>query len=153
MLRALALGLGLLGASGCSTASAPGPTTSTERQAEGSEAMTRARASVDMFSGREAPAWDLASTDARDVRQAVQALPATTRAMPDVGLGYRGFEVKWEDGAHAKVYRDIVEYTQGGRTVLLEDAGRKLEQRLLSGARQHLAPDLFTAVESQVQLP
>lgn len=115
--------------------------------------MSQARASVDVFSGREPPSWELSAEEARSVRQAIQALPAGSRSIPDVGLGYRGFSVAWEDGARVKVYRDVVEYTEGGRTVLLDDSGRKTEQRLLASAKPHLAPDLFTAVESQVRSP
>ncbi|MCP3137653.1 hypothetical protein [Pyxidicoccus xibeiensis] len=113
--------------------------------------MTQARASVDIFSGREAPTWALSAEDARALRQSVQALPKGSRPIPDVGLGYRGFTVTWADGAQARAYTDVIEYTEAGRTVLLEDSGRKVEQRLLAGARPHLAPELFTTVESQVQ--
>jgi len=113
--------------------------------------MTAAKASLDLFSGREALSWALSDEESRALRDAVLALPRGSRPIPDVGLGYRGFEVAWEGGAHARVFHDVIEYTESGRTVLLEDSARQLEQRLLAGARPHLTPELFTAVEAQVR--
>jgi hypothetical protein len=115
--------------------------------------MAQAHVSVDLFSGRENPSWALPAEEARRVREALQTLPAGTRPLPDVGLGYRGFTVVWEDGARATVYRNVVEYTARGQTVLLEDSERGLEKRLLAGAKGHLAPELYAAVDSQVQSP
>jgi hypothetical protein len=110
-----------------------------------------ARVSVDIFSGREAPGWALSDEEARSMREAVDTLPGGKRPAPDVGLGYHGFTVEWADGARATVYRDIVAVVTDGRTVLREDATRALETRLLSGARVHLAPDLYSLVATQVQ--
>ncbi|WP_161665044.1 hypothetical protein [Corallococcus silvisoli] len=110
-----------------------------------------ARASVDVFSGREPPNWALSADESRALREAVDALPAGTRPLPDVGLGYRGFTVTWADGAKATVYRDVVELAVGGRTQLREDASRAVEERLLLGSKAHLDPELFTVVASQVQ--
>lgn len=145
----LAVGLGLLGALSCTTGGEP--PSPTPANSEAREALVQARASVDIFSGREPPSWALSAEASRALRQSLQALPKGSRPIPDVGLGYRGFMVAWADGAQARVYRDVVEYTEAGRTVLLEDSGRKVEQGLLDGARPHLAPELFTTVESQVQ--
>ncbi len=141
--------LAVAGLSGCTSGSAPSPS-GTVRTEEG-QVMSGARPSGDVFSGREPPEWRLTADEARAVRQSIQALPPGTRPMPDVGLGYRGFDVTWEDGAHAKVYRDVVSFTEGGRTVVLQDVERKLEQRLLSGARQNLEPDLFNRVAPLVE--
>ncbi|RKH52833.1 hypothetical protein D7V93_27525 [Corallococcus llansteffanensis] len=141
------MGLGLLGAWACTTGSAPADTARVEEKPMAS----RAQASVEVFSGREPPTWALAPDESRALREAVEALPVGTRSRPDVGLGYRGFTVTWEDGARATVYRDVVEYAVGGRTQVREDASRAVEERLLLGSRAHLDPELFTAVASQVQ--
>ncbi|MBU8896744.1 hypothetical protein KRR26_14090 [Corallococcus sp. M34] len=151
MARALWLvlcGAGVWGCAAGGTQDAPTPARS-----ERSEVMSPGRVSVDMFSGREPPAWALTTDEAQAARELVKSLPVGTHRIPDVGLGYRGFDVAWADGAHAKVYRDVVVLSQGERTVLYQDAGRKMEQWLLTGARSHLAPELFVALESQVQSP
>lgn len=110
-----------------------------------------ARVSVDLFSGREPPSWALSDEDARALRESMDALPEGKRPLPDVGLGYRGFTVTWPDGAKATVYRDVVQVVEGGRTRLHEDAPRAVEGQLLSGARAHLDPQLYSTVASQVQ--
>ncbi|NOK17357.1 hypothetical protein [Corallococcus carmarthensis] len=143
----LALGLGLLGAWACATGSAPADAPGAEEKAMASAA----RASVDVFSGREAPTWALSDDESRALREAVEALPEGTRPLPDVGLGYRGFTVTWADGARATVHGAVVEFVSGGRTQLREDAPRAVEERLLLGSRAHLDPELFKAVASQVQ--
>lgn len=112
---------------------------------------TAARVSVDLFSGREAPSWALSDEDARALRESMDALPEGKRALPDPGLGYRGFTVTWADGARATVYRDVVQVVEGGRTRLHEDAPRAVESRLLSASKAHLDPQLFSMVSSQVQ--
>ncbi|NBD10195.1 hypothetical protein GTY96_14565 [Corallococcus sp. c25j21] len=143
----LAAGLGLLGGWACATGGAP----SDPPVAEERSMASAARASVDVFSGREPPNWALSADESRALREAVDALPAGTRPLPDVGLGYRGFTVTWADGAKATVYRDVVELAVGGRTQLREDASRAVEERLLLGSKAHLDPELFTVVASQVQ--
>ncbi|NOK33457.1 hypothetical protein [Corallococcus exercitus] len=143
----LAAGLGLLGAWACATGGAPADGPGAEEKAMTSAA----RASVDVFSGREPPTWALSDDESRALREAVNALPEGSRPLPDVGLGYRGFTVTWADGARARVYRDVVELVSGGRTQLREDVPRAVEERLLLGSRAHLDPELFTVVASQVQ--
>lgn len=116
--------------------------------------MGYARVSVDIFSGRDNPSWTLSPEDSLSVRETLKGLlVSTTHSMPEPGLGYRGFTVTWEDGARAAVYRNVVEYTVGPRTVLYEDPGRNLEQRLLADSKAHLTPELFKVVASQVQSP
>lgn len=152
----LVLGLvavaGWVGAWGCAGGGGASGTAGPQGS-EARDAMSQARASVDIFSGREPPTWGLSAEEARAVREAVQALPGGSRPIPDVGLGYRGFSVEWPDGARARVYRDVVEYTERGSTVLREDAGRTVEQRLLAGARPALGPELYRDVEEQVRPP
>jgi hypothetical protein len=143
----LAVGLGLLGAWACAKGGAPADAPAAEEKAMASPA----RVSVDLFSGREAPGWALSDEEARSLREAVDALPEGKRPAPDVGLGYHGFTVTWADGAQATVYQDVVALVVQGRTALREDAPRAVETRLLSGARAHLAPELYSVVASQVQ--
>ncbi|WP_158621470.1 hypothetical protein [Corallococcus aberystwythensis] len=143
----VAAGLGLLGAWACATGGAPADGPGVEEKSMASAA----RASVDVFSGREPPTWMLSGEEARALREAVDALPEGTRPLPDVGLGYRGFTVTWADGARATVYRDVVEFVSDGRAQLREDTARAVEERLLLGSRPHLDPELFTVVASQVQ--
>jgi len=117
------------------------------------ETMGYARVSVDLFSGRENPSWTLSPEDELAVRRILKELHETNRRLPEPGLGYRGFMVMWADGARTRVYKDMVELTEGARTVLYEDSGRTLEQELLAGAKSHLTPELYKLLESQVQSP
>jgi hypothetical protein len=49
---------------------------------------------LDAFSGRPNPTWTLADAERTELKRRLAALPrAPVDAVPDVGLGYRGFRI------------------------------------------------------------
>src|SRR5690242_3486970 len=91
------------------------------------------RVTVDVFSGRPNPSFDLDPDEADGIRQAIGSLPASTAGRPEPpDLGYRGWTIEDERLGRVHVYGENV----GDRA----DASRSLERLLLASARRHLGP-------------
>jgi hypothetical protein len=113
------------------------------------------RVELDLFSGRENPAWALPPEEADGVRRALDALPEVpdTALPPYDGLGYRGFLVRDPAaGRSLVVWRDVVVVRDsGGVRRVKADMGRSLERLLLRTARAHLEPALYEFARSQIE--
>jgi hypothetical protein len=108
------------------------------------------RIDVDLFSGRPNPGWELSPEQARIVRELVARLtPSPTPREAYDGLGYRGF-VLTEDGRSISVFREDVLLEEGGKRESRHDSRRELEGLLLEFSSEHLEPELYQFLASQV---
>jgi hypothetical protein len=93
---------------------------------------------VDIFSGRPNPEFDLDPDEAERVLQLVTSLAAAPgRSAQPPPLGYRGFVVEDGGGTRLHVFHGLVVDSRGARG----DPDRQLEWLLLESARRHLGPD------------
>jgi hypothetical protein len=113
-------------------ASAHGPGASYDRWA------TAMHVTVDLFSGRPNPEFDLDPHEAEHVLELLASLAAAPgRSAEPPPLGYRGFVVETGGGTRLHVFHGLVIDSRGTH----EDPDRRLERLLLESARRHLGPD------------
>ena len=102
--------------------------------------MLAMRVTVDLFSGRPNPTFELEPDEAERIRRLLGSLPpapeGATPAEPPA-LGYRGLHVQGNDLGGVYVYGPSVVDAGGARF----DTDRRLERLLLDSARRHLGPD------------
>lgn len=111
-----------------------------------------AYATLDIFSGRPNPRWQIddAATTAI-LAQLAQLAPANKGFTPVNKLGYRGFIVELPDSATGKtstisVYRQSVVQRSEGVAVVYDDPSSAIEQILISSAQQHTEPAVYQAI-------
>jgi len=105
---------------------------------------------LDIFSGRPNPTWQLAGAAAEDLARRLRAAPAVTPAAPrpvaPPDLGYRGFVLRPEAAGEAehetRVYGGLIAGPQGEQL----DSGRQLERWLLATAGDRLDRPVFEHV-------
>ncbi|MCC6192752.1 MAG: hypothetical protein IT318_27340 [Anaerolineales bacterium] len=114
-------------------------------------------ASLDVFSGRPNPTWELSDTTITALVTELDQLkttPSLEGPDPDSRLGYRGFVVELTDqtsGATRQVaiyLGGIVE--TGMQTTFYVDPDRKTEKLLLESAHPHIDSSLYTYVEAEI---
>ncbi len=113
---------------------------------------------LDVYSGRVNPVWDLSSTTITDLVAALDQLkttPSFEGPDPDSRLGYRGFIVELTykpSGAvrHLAIYQGGIKET-GAQVKFYVDPDRKIEKLLLESARSQINADLYTSVQSEIQ--
>jgi hypothetical protein len=99
---------------------------------------------LEVFSGRPNPEWNLTPTQSAEFERRLAALPAGI-AGPDEPLGYRGFSVRGR-AAPVRVFRGQV--MNGDQ--LLADPGRRLERWLLDSGRSSIDPGLAAHIDSEI---
>ena len=101
---------------------------------------------LDVFSGRQNPAWRLDEPAARELRRRLAALsPSNARAVDPPGLGYRGFSCT-DTTETWRAFKGVV----SGPKTTLADPGMTVERFLLehlpaefAGLRQRIARELM----------
>lgn len=118
----------------------------------------RGIASLDVFSGRPNPTWNLSDTTitalVTELKQ-LKTTPSLEGPDPDSRLGYRGFIVELTDQTsgevrHLAIYLGGIVET-GMQTKFYVDPERKTEKLLLESARPYIDPDLYTYIESEIK--
>lgn len=138
-----------LGACG-TVGTSPQPQTRTSRDT----ALGQARVSLELFSGREPPTWDLSPDNTQKLLDLVAALPASSRAVPVRDLGeYGGFFVNLPDGRVLRIYKGVVTSTIGNTVSTFEDPSQELERLLVDSTKGQIPEDLYAQVVSQANLP
>ena len=114
------------------------------------------RVTLDVFSGRENPFWDLSPEKESELfaRLASLKVSPSGRRPPDV-LGYRGFIVTALTGdlceyEEIRVFPKRVIALRGGRTLYFSDPDRTLERWLLASSRDYIEADLLKELSAQV---
>lgn len=118
----------------------------------------RAEVTLDIYSGRENPSWELSGEQLGALVSALDGLPATERADFFDGLGYRGFTAVIKDAAAGKTERvkackGLILYTSGGAEKFLKDKDRRVEKLLLESAGRHLKAEQSEAVRLEIEPP
>lgn len=99
----------------------------------------KARVTLQVYSGRENPSWDLSEKQISDLLTLVGDLPkAEPFTLPD-NLGYRGFQVELTENAAEKTqeivaYKGRVLYKSAEADKYFTDRERRLEMSLLNSA-------------------
>jgi hypothetical protein len=122
------------------------------------DSVKRAEVTLDVFSGRENPSWELSGKQLGALVSALGALTETEPAALFDGLGYRGFRVVITDEAtgkteEVKVWRGLVLYSAGGVDKFLKDKDRRVERLLLESGGGHLKSDIRDAVRLEIEQP
>jgi hypothetical protein len=126
-----------------------GPTVTTMTEGSASTP-TRVEVELDIFSGRPNPTWVLTNAEADSFTKQLAALSPTSAAELSGNLGYRGFIIKYAQGAETQTIRlqhGIVIISKGVTNVYVYDQDRVLERWLLTTGRPHLKIDIFQIVE------
>lgn len=112
--------------------------------------MTTVEVRVDLYSGRENPAWKLGETDAARFLSLIAALPYNSTITPTVpdGLGYRGIRVAVNSTGVAQRFviangNVIAEVTKTTDRRNLRDPDRGLEKWLLRTGKEQLGVELL----------
>src|SRR5579872_1019717 len=102
---------------------------------------------LEVFSGRPNPEWDLAPAQRADFERRMAALPALTVGIsgPDEPLGYRGFSVRGLEAPIRVFHGQVINGPQA-----LADPGRRLERWLLDSGRSTIDPTLATYVDTEI---
>jgi hypothetical protein len=101
---------------------------------------------LQVYSGRPSPAWDLAPSEAAELRDRLAALPPTATDAPVGGLGYQGFKVNSGVATgfdELTVFGGVVVESASGTTRNLADPGEALERWLLETGRDHIDQALY----------
>lgn len=99
----------------------------------------KAKVTLQVYSGRENPSWDLSEKQSSDLLALVGDLPKSESfTLPD-NLGYRGFQVELTENAAEKtqeivVYKGRVLYKSAEADRYFTDRERRLEMFLLNSA-------------------
>lgn len=110
------------------------------------------RVELDMFSGRENPAWALDAAESSRFVEVLRNLEPTAYVQTDAGLGYRGFRTTGVPGFDAVVVRrDIVQLRRHNRVETLHDSGHCLEALLLTSAKARIDSDLYELVAGWIR--
>jgi hypothetical protein len=125
---------------------------------EKSKVKMRVAVQLDIFSGKENPAWQLSEEDSAALVKILDQLPGASPNQFFDGLGYRGFLVTLtepESGTtnELKVYQGKVRYGTGKKARFLVDSRRQLERLLLKTGKSHLVRADYEYVESEVLAP
>jgi len=155
--RALLALLVVVAVEGCgggpSTGSSPA-SSSTPTMAASDAPMTRATATLGIYSGRLDPTWELAEAQAEQVAEALAALPTRTGTPVEGGLGYHGFTLLLRRSEQADAtlvaYRGIVAPQGVGPRSCWIDVGRAVERLLLDTGRPVLTPTEVAVVEADL---
>jgi hypothetical protein len=101
---------------------------------------------VDLYSGRESPAWELTAAESAELLSRLGRLhqKASGGSLPPNGLGYNGLQLRVATpGAVPEVYRIAKGLVLNGRGRWFEDPGGGLEGWLLRTGRGVLTPELM----------
>lgn len=150
------VGLFLLASLLMTCAVGPSSPTASRSAAMTNDSKKSAKVTLDIFSGRENPSWELSREQLGALASALEALPETEPAAFFDGLGYRGFRVAITDEATGKtegikVWKDLVQYSAGGADKFLKDKDRRVEHLLLESGGVHLKDDLRDAVRLEIE--
>jgi hypothetical protein len=134
-----------------------GPTAS-RSAAMTNDSKKKAVVTLDIFSGRENPSWELSGEQLGALASVLGALPETEPAAFFDGLGYRGFRVVITDEATGKTegikaWKGLVLYSAGGADKFLKDKDRRAERLLLESGEGHLKAELRDAVRLEIEPP
>ena len=152
------VGLFLLASLLMTCAVGPGGPTASRGAAMTNDSGRRAEVTLDIFSGRENPSWELSREQLGALAAALEALPETEPAAFFDGLGYRGFRVVITDEAAGKTvgvraWKGLVLYSAGGVDKFLEDKERRVERLLLGSGGGRLKDDIRDAVRLEMEPP
>lgn len=122
------------------------------------DSVRRAQVTLDIFSGRENPSWELSTEQLAALVSILDTLPGSDPKNSFDGLGYRGFLVVISDAASGKTerikaYKGAVVYSVGGVDKLFDDKERRMENLLLDSGRDHLKADIRDAVSLEIEPP
>lgn len=111
-----------------------------------------AYATLDIFSGRPNPRWQIDDADTTAIlAQLAQLAPASKGFTPVNKLGYRGFIIELTNSATGEastisVYRQSVVKRAGGVAVVYDDPSSAIEKILVSSAQKHTEPAVYQAI-------
>jgi hypothetical protein len=139
-------------------AAGPGSPAASRSAASTNDSEKSAEVSLDIFSGRESPSWELTTEHLGALAPVLESLPETEPAAFFEGLGYRGFRVLVTDGATKKTegikaWKGLVLYSAGGVEKYLKDKDRRVERLLLESGGGHLQADVRDAVRLDIEPP
>ncbi len=114
----------------------------------------RAEVLVFIFSGRENPSWFLSEEETKSILDQIRTLtPAgTEKTFQREGLGYRGFDIRWQakgTGSYSRlsVYMGLI---LTDRSHLSLDPMRKCERALANSAAGRVSPEIEKLIQSSI---
>jgi hypothetical protein len=114
----------------------------------------KARVTLQIYSGRENPSWNLSEEQISNLLALFKDLPESKPfTLPD-NLGYRGFQVELSENAAEKpqeivVYKGRVLYKSAKANKYFTDRERRLEMFLLNSA-DSLNEELYKLVKDEI---
>ena len=112
------------------------------------------QATLDIFSGRPNPAWELSPAETEALAELIAGLAPAAPANLPTPLGYRGFVVSRPGAGGLTVtvtaYDGLVR-VEGGGDLYYADPERSVERWLLDRARSHLDAATLAVVEEEVK--
>jgi hypothetical protein len=119
-----------------------------------------AKVTLDIFSGRENPSWQLSEEQVNKLLSLIDTLPASEPAVFFDGLGYRGFMVSLRQQAASaretgsiKACKGAIQYRAGDVDKFFTDKDRQVEHLLLESAGSHLGADIRDSVKREIAPP
>jgi len=116
-----------------------------------------AQVTLNVYSGRPDPSWNLDQTRTDELMQKTSALPASVAppGFPPSKLGYRGFRVQALDASSQTVavftvYGGTVRRDQMSVTSYSADVERAVERWLLSTGLPTLSPETYSEVAASI---
>jgi hypothetical protein len=117
-----------------------------------------ASVTLQIYSGRENPKWNLTDKQANELLALLDNLPESQPIVFNGGLGYSGFRVTWdENGAEPKreifAYRGQILYRNDNSKKYLTDPERSLEKFLLKTGDSTLDAQQAKRIEQEIKSP
>lgn len=117
-----------------------------------------AKVTLQIFSGRENPSWNLSEKQIDELLKLLNDLPKTESGDFQDGLGYSGFRVVLTENTPEKT-REIVAckgqifYKTAQAETYLADRDRRLETFLLKSGDSHLDDKLSESIKDEIESP
>lgn len=133
--------------------------TASQKAAMTNKAANTAKVTLDIFSGRENPSWQLSEEQVDKLISIFNTLPASEPVKFFDGLGYRGFMVSLSEAASKretgslKAYQGAILYRTGDVDKFFLDKERKVENLLLESGGSHLGADIRDSVKREITPP
>jgi hypothetical protein len=112
----------------------------------------RMQTELDIFSGRENPAWKLNDEQSKEFLARFKSLEPNESKKPFFGgLGYRGLRVTMLEGYdEVRIWNTIVETRRGDKRERWRDKDRALEKYLFRTGKDHLDSSLYDRIASEI---
>lgn len=131
-------------------------TTATDTHAARGDSTATATVTLDVYSGKPNPSWQLSATHTAELELRLRALQPTTQEVKEFdGLGYRAVSVVIVRSEAARVEvtasRGMVTIRESGQTRRYTDTGSGLEAWLANTGADTVSPELLKQVNASIK--